>query len=134
MRKRIRVTLPDGFPVIVETAESPNKQRDLHPQPHPWVVSPDIEMLHELLPDYQELWDGYTSQWGASSRRAFAVTRMDGLSPNGVYRPGTTPAQVIGYTMLRHEMYGRALERLKAMHPQHAQWTRSNGQGPEARP
>lgn len=123
LRQRLRVSLPDQFPCIYETVDSPNRQRHLTPQPHPWVISPDLEMLTSLLPDYQELWDSYTSQWGDSARRTFAVGRLDGLKPNGVYRPGTTPEQVIGSTMLTHEdMYRRAPERLRAMHPRHADW------------
>lgn len=123
LRQRLRVTLPDQFPCIYETADSPNQRRHPNPQPHPWVISPDLDMLTALLPDYQDLWDSYTSQWGDDSRRTFAVGRLDGLKPHGVYRPGTTPEQVIGSTMLTHErMYHRAPERLRAMHPRHADW------------
>jgi hypothetical protein len=123
LRERIEIRLPDQFPCIYETADSPSRAGLAHPRPNPWVISPDIDMLHALLDDYQELWDAYTSQWGEKSRRTFAVGRLDGLKPHGVYRPGTTPEQVIGSTMLTHtDMYGRAPERLRAMHPQHATW------------
>lgn len=123
LRQEVKITLPDAFPCIYETADSPTQAGLKYPRPKPWVVSPDIEMLTALLPDYQELWDSYTSQWGPGSRRLFAVGRLDGLSPRGVYRPGTTPERVIGSTMLTHTgLYGRAPERLRRMHPQHAQW------------
>lgn len=123
LRQRLRITLPDQFPCIYETVDSPSRSGSAHlkPHPHPWVKSPDITMLEALLSDYQELWDAYTSQWGLTSRRTFAVGRLDGLSPGGLFRPGTTPEQVIGSTMLTHtDMYRRAPERLRQMHPRNA--------------
>lgn len=124
LRRDISITLPDGFPCIYETADSPNNSKSLNPRPQPWVVSPDTEMLHRLLPDYQELWDSYTSQWGSGSRRIFAVGLLDGVAPNRVHRPGTTPETVIGSTLLTHEaaMYATAPERLKRMHPLYKTW------------
>lgn len=125
VRARINVTLPDDFPCIYETPDSPHRSGTKDPEPNPWVVSPDIDMLTTLLPLYQELWDSYTNQWGPDSRRTFAVGRLDGLSVRGVYRPGATPEQVIGSTMLTHSrMYGTAPEHLRVMHPWHAQWTK----------
>ncbi len=124
LRDNYEIVLPDGFPCLFETPNSPKQSGHQHPKPKPWVVSPDIAMLEALLPDYQELWDSYTSQWGPDRRRVFAVGRLDGLSTSGIYRPGTTPEQVIGSTMLTHtDMYRRAPERLRAMHPMHATWT-----------
>lgn len=123
LRRNLAIRLPDQFPCIYETADSPTKSAHMHKRPTAWVISPDLDMLRALLDDYQELWDAYTSQWGATSRRTFAVGRLDGLTPHGVYGPGTTPEQVIGATMLTHsDMYARATERLRAMHPLHAQW------------
>lgn len=123
LRSRLSPTLPDQFPCIYETADSPSHSRHLNKRPHPWVVSPDIDMLQALLPDYQELWDSYTARWGESARRTMTVGRLDGLSPRGVYRPGATPAQVIGTTMLTHtDMCAKAPERLRAMHPQYERW------------
>lgn len=121
LRQRLTITLPDQFPCIYETPGSPNLARNKHKRPQPWVVSPDIDMLHALLADYQELWDSYTAQWGPTARRTFAVGRLDGVSPHGLYRPSTTPAQVIGSTMLTHtDMYRHAPERLRQVHPRHA--------------
>lgn len=123
LRRRVQVTLPDQFPCIYERPDSPNNARSPKRPPFVWVVSPDIDMLARLLPDYQDLWDSYTSQWGPSSRRVFAVGRLDGLQPHRVYRPRTTPGQVMGSTMLTHEgMYGRAAERLRRMHPMYSVW------------
>ena len=120
------VTLPDGFPAIYEVEDSPNKARNKYRTRDPWVVSPDEAMLIELLPMYQELWDAYTAQWGPASRRVFAVGRLDGMSPRGVYRPGTTPEQVVGETMITHgDMYQRAPQHIKEMHPLHESWERS---------
>jgi hypothetical protein len=115
------VTLPDGFPCIYEPAESPKRASVLNPAPFVWVASPDEEMLHKLLPLYRELWDSYENQWPHSENRQFVVGRLNGVSPRGVYRPGTTPAQVIGHTMLTHErMYGLAPAHLQQMHPRNA--------------
>jgi hypothetical protein len=127
LKNRLEVTLPDGFPCIYERVDSPNHLRNGVPNPHAkpfaWVVSPDITMLENVLDDYQLAWDSYTSQWGPSSRRLLAVGRLDGLSAYGVFRPGTTPEQVIAKTLITHDgMYRRVPERLQAMHPQHAQW------------
>ena len=122
---RRHVKLPDQFPCIHETPDSPSHRGHVPRALFAWVISPDIEMLRALLPVYQELWDAYTSQWGPSSRRTLAVGRLDGLDPQRVYRPGTTPAQVIGHALLVHDgMYQRAPEHLKAMCPRHEQWTR----------
>lgn len=123
LRERTKIVLPDQFPCIYETADSPHQAGVKYPKPSPWVVSPDIDMLTELLPTYQEAWDAYTAQWGEKSRRTFAVGRLDGLSTRGVYLPGTTPEQVMGHTMLVHTgIYRHAPEHIKAMHPQHASW------------
>lgn len=117
LRNRLKIVLPPQFPCIYEVPESPNLDgRQTHDPA--WVVSPDVDMLNQLLPDYQELWDCYTAVWGPTSRRLFAVGWLDGIKPHRVYRPGTTPADVIGNTMLIHtDMYARASERLQAMHP-----------------
>lgn len=126
VRERSTITLPDGFPCIYEQEDSPNKSAHKYPAPTAWVVSPDIDMLRELLPLYQELWDAYTSQWGPASRRVMAAGRLNGLSPRGVCRPGTTPEQVIGSTMLTHTgMYRTAPKHLQEMHPLREQWTAS---------
>lgn len=119
------ITLPDGFPCIYEPANSPRYRDYLRPRDHAWVVSPDEEMLHELLPLYRELWGSYEDQWPHSPNRTFEVGRLNGLSPFGVYRPDTTPAEVIGQTMLTHtDMYRRAPEHLREMHPLHERWSR----------
>lgn len=124
LRSRSRISLPDGFPCIYETPDSPSQERLLHPRPKAWVVSPDESMLTELLPVYQELWDHHTAQWGQTSRRVFALGHLDGLSPRRVYRPGTTVAQVIGGTMLLHtDFYQTAPDYIRAMHPMHDVWT-----------
>ncbi|BBX82235.1 hypothetical protein [Mycolicibacterium aubagnense] len=116
LRRRSKITLPDQFPCIYQTPDSPNRAGSKNPQPTPWVVSPDIAMLTSLLPDYQELWDSYTSRWGPGARRTFAVGRLDGLPTHNVYRPGTTPAQVLHSTLLTHSaMYTRAPERLREL-------------------
>ncbi len=120
------VALPDGFPAIYEVEDSPNKVRNMYPTRDPWVVSPDEGMLIELLPLYQELWDSYTAQWGPASRRIFAVGRLDGMRPRGVYRPGAAPEQVVGETMIIHQdMYRTAPQHIKEMHPLHESWARS---------
>ena len=119
------VTLPDGFPCIYEPASSPHNKGRLRPRDHAWVKSADKAMLEELLPLYRELWAAYESGWPQATRRRFEIGALNGLSPYGVYRPGTTAAEVIGETMLTHTgMYATAPEHLKAMHPQHDQWTR----------
>lgn len=125
LREQLSVTLPDQFPCLYETPDSPSQSRRKYPAPNPWVVSPDIDMLHLLLADYQQMWDAYTDQWGPASRRIFTVGRLDGLSPGQVYRPGATPADVIGHTMTvqGHDLYHRQDDRIRAMHPQHHQWT-----------
>lgn len=123
--QRDLITLPDDFPCIYEPATSPRQAGVRFPQPHPWVVSPDEAMLCELLPLYQELWGTYEAQWPNSPMRHFEVGRLSGLSPNGVYRPGATPSQVIANTMLTHTgMYATAPEHLRKMHPQYEQWTK----------
>lgn len=123
LRQRTRITLPDGFPCIYELAESPSRSNTLHPRPRPWVVSPDEEMLAELLPVYQELWDHQTRQWGPGSRRVFALGHLDGLSPRRVYRLGTTAAQVVGATMLAHtDLYHTAPEHIRVLHPMYNVW------------
>lgn len=129
LRQQRSVTLPDQFPCIYETEDSPNQRRSgAHFRLHAWVKSPDISLLRAVLDDYQELWDGYPAQWGPGARRTFAVGLHDGLSPYGVYRPGATPAQVIGSTMLTHpDMYRWASERLKRMHPNYPRWQKAKG-------
>ena len=123
LRERTKIVLPDQFPCIYETADSPTKADHKYPAPSAWVVSPDVDMLTRLLPIYQEAWDAYTSQWGPQSRRTFAVGALDGLSPRSVYLPGTTIEQVMAQTMYTHTgIYQRAPEHIKAMHPQHAGW------------
>jgi hypothetical protein len=122
---RDEITLTDGFPCIYEPATSPRNKGHLRPSNYAWVISPDEEMLHELLPLYRELWGSYEDQWPHTPNRTFEVGRLNGLSPFGVYRPGTTPAEVIGQTMITHtEMYRRAPEHLQRMHPLHEQWTK----------
>lgn len=115
------ITLPDQFPCIYDV----NSHHRI-PSYRAWVVSADADMLEALLPLYQELWDAYKSQWPekpADERMTFAVGAMDGLSPRGVYFPGTTAEEVIGKTMLVHEgMYRLAPEHLRVMHPLHSQW------------
>lgn len=132
LREHTTITLPDQFPCLYETPDSPSQSRHKYPAPNPWVASPDIDMLHELLPDYQQMWDAYTSQWGPQSRHTFTVGRLNGLSPRGVYRPGTTPAHVIGHTMLiqGHGLYHRQDNRIRAMHPLHDQWTTTTATSP----
>lgn len=120
------VTLPDGFPCIFEPVDSPRNARHVNQRRFVWVASPDEDMLHELLPLYRELWAAYENQWPTTPNRSFVVGRLDGVSPYGVFRPGATPADVIGRTMLTHDgMYARAPEHLKRMHPRHEDWTRS---------
>jgi len=119
-----RITLPAGFPCIYEPADSPRNANRIHAEAFAWVVSPDVDMLHELLPLYQELWTAYENQWPHTPNRSFLVGTLDDLSPRSVYRPGTTPAEVIGTTMLTHtDMYRTAPEHLRVMHPLHEQWT-----------
>ena len=123
--QRNEITLPDGFPCIYEPATSPRRATATRPRPEPWVVSPDEAMLHELLPLYEELWGAYQAQWPKSPKRIFEVGRLNGLSPNGVYRPGTTPAQVIANTMLTHTgMYATAPQHIREMHPMYERWTK----------
>ncbi|WP_026534626.1 hypothetical protein [Arthrobacter sp. H14] len=89
-----------------------------------WVVSPDEEMLRELLPLYRELWASYEAQWPHSPDRVFELDRLDGVPPHQVYRSETTVEQVIGATMLTHsEMYRTAPQHLRRMHPSHTHWT-----------
>lgn len=124
LRHHRRVTLPDQFPCIYETPDSPNRAGTPMPDGFAWVTSPDEDLLHAVLADYQELWDCYTSQWGPNRRRIFEVGKLDGLSPHGVYRPGTTPEQVLATTMLLHEeMYRRAPLRIRKHHPMFEIWT-----------
>jgi len=123
---RTEIVMPNGFPCIYEPADSPNNAGHLYPRASAWVASPDLTMLQELLPLYRELWSAYQGQWPGSPKRAFEVGTMNRVSPGGVYRPGTTPAQVIGETMIIHEdMYRTAPAHLREMHPLHAQWTAS---------
>jgi hypothetical protein len=120
------ITLPDGFPCIYEPADSPNKGDHLYKVPSVWVASPDEAMLHALLPLYRELWDAHESQWPHAPNRTFEVGRLDKVSPHRVYRPGTTPDQVIAQTMLTHDdMYRTAPEHLKKMHPRYDDWNKS---------
>jgi hypothetical protein len=110
--------MPDGFPCIFEPADSPKKADVLNPQPFVWVASLDERMLHELLPFYRELWGAYENQWPHSPHRTFEVGLLDGVATHGICRPGTTPAQVIGQTMLTHpDMQRTAPAHLRAMHP-----------------
>lgn len=119
------ITLPDGFPCIHEPADSPRSKTSKNPRVFNWVVSPDEEMLRELLPLYRDLWASYKAQWPHSPNRVFELGRLDGVAPHQVYRPGTTVEQVIGATMLTHtEMYRTAPQHLREMHPSYAQWTR----------
>lgn len=117
------ISLPNDFPCIYEPAGSRNAANTPRRTPFAWVVSPDEAMLHDLLPLYRELWDAYESQWPHTPNRTFEVGRLSGLPAVNVYRPGTTPSDVIGTTMLTHtDMYARAPEHLRQMHPLHAQW------------
>lgn len=126
---RKEITLPDGFPCIYEPVDSPNMARVLHPRPNPWVVSPDMGMLEELLPLYRELWAAYENQWPHTPNRVFEVGRLDDLPARAVYRPGTTPAEVIGATMVTHDgIYARAPEHLRRMHPLHERWQQNNAE------
>lgn len=97
--KRLKVTMPPGFVCIYERADSPEQQRDERflrfAKDKPWVVSPDIDMLEELLPHLQELWDNYTSQWGPTARRVFAIGPLDDVPVYRVYRPGVTADEVL---------------------------------------
>ena len=118
VRAATKITLPDGFPCIYETADSPSQKRssgiggtpmtpsDSTSRPYPWVVSPDLDMLTELLPEYQAMWDDYTEVmhpwWGPDSRRTFAVGHLDGLRATGVYRVGTTVDEVLRQTASLH--------------------------------
>lgn len=86
------------------------------PRPFPWVVSPDENMLQELLPLYQELWDCYTSQWGPQSRRVMVFGHLNGLSPHGVYLPGITKEQIIVRTIIMHGMNSRLTTRLEKIY------------------
>ncbi|ROR75984.1 hypothetical protein SAMN06295974_3871 [Plantibacter flavus] len=120
---RSSIRLPDGFPCIYEPADSPRNAGLLRPRDEVWVASPDVNMLNELLPLYQELWTAYEDQWPHSPNRVFVVGRLDGVSPTSVYRPGTTPGTILGDTMLTHsDMYRRAPAHLKHHHPLHDQW------------
>jgi hypothetical protein len=117
---RDEITMPDGFPCIYEPAKS-NRNA-----PFVWVASADETMLQELLPLYRELWSAYEDQWPNTPNRVFEIGRLNNVSPHGIYRPGTTPEQVIGETMITHsDMYRRAPEHLKKLHPQHASWVES---------
>lgn len=118
------ITLPDGFPCIYEPADPHYATR----RPFVWVASPDADMLQRLLPYYQELWRAYASQWPGKVERTLLFGHLDGLPTTGVYRPGTTHEQVIGDTMMTHNMYALAPEHLRRMHPQHEQWTRSQAE------
>lgn len=119
------ITLPPGFPCIYEPADSPRKADHKYPEPFVWVASPDEEMLREVLPLYRELWASYESQWPTSPSRTFEVGRLDGISPHGVFRPGATPEDVIAATLITHsDMYRRAPEHLKKMHPMYDSWAR----------
>lgn len=123
LRRAVRVTMPDQFPCLYESDARADRK------PIVWVASPDIAMLEALLPDYQALWDSHTDQWGPSHRRTFAVGLLDGVAATGIQRPGTTPEEVLVHTMVVHEMYGRAPERLKALHPHHERWTAERAEG-----
>lgn len=104
-----KVFLPDGFPCIFETEDSPNQNRSPRTKHRSsmayraWVVSPDEDMLKELLPDYQALWDHHVlvdnAHWGPGARRTFAVGRANELRPQSMYRPGTTALQVLQSTI-----------------------------------
>lgn len=123
---RNEITMPDGFPCIYVPADSPSNVQISRPSPFVWVASADEAMLHELLPLYRELWGAYEAQWRHTPNRTFVVGRLDKVAPYGVYRPGTTPAEVIGQTMLTHQgMYKTAPAHLRQMHPLHEQWTSS---------
>lgn len=113
LQESLIIRLPDQFPCIYETPDSPNLQRypdtGVHRETNDmraWVVSPDEDMLNELLPDYQGLWDHHilecNSHWGPSSRRTFAVGKLDRLRPSSLYRPGTTAVQVLRATIATH--------------------------------
>jgi hypothetical protein len=117
---RDEITMPNGFPCIYEPANSPRNAEALNPKPFVWVASPDEAMLHELLPLYRELWDSYEAQWSHTPNRTFEVGRLNRVAASGVYRPGTTPVDVISQTMLTHsDMYRTAPDHLRQMHPFH---------------
>lgn len=109
-----QITMPAGFPCIVEPEDSPRRAQVLRPQALIWVASPDEDMLTELLPLYQELWDGYHSQW-SSPGRVFRLDHRDDVTTSKIYRPGTTAAQVLLATvdLHGHEMFRRAPQHVK---------------------
>lgn len=122
----VRPTLPDAFPVIYETEESPNLRRSWAgpveiPDPayrsraeHVWVAHPDHDLLVALLPEYQALWDAYTEQWGGAARRTFAVAPVDGVQVHSLYRPDTTADEILLSTRQLHGMPAAGLpERLR---------------------
>lgn len=121
---RNSIALPDGFPCIYEPADSPRRSGTLTPQPFVWVASPDEELLEAALPLYRELWASYESQWPTSPSRTFVVGRLDGVKPRDVIRPGATVRHIIAQTFLTHpDMYSRAPEHLRQMHPHYEQRT-----------
>ncbi|WP_277209200.1 hypothetical protein [Isoptericola croceus] len=114
---RSDLTLPDGFPVIVEVSSSPNLVRwprpEYVPARHVWVAHPDVEVLRGLLDDYQAMWDGYTAQWGPNARRLFTVAGVDGVSAGGLYRPEASPDDVLRQTAQVHGMQRWLPQRLR---------------------
>lgn len=103
------VYLPGEFPCIYEVADSPNQVRNgALGRPHAWVVSPDLDMLTALLPEYQAMWDDYVlvmhPWWGDTARRVFAVGHLPHLEPHQLYRPGTTVDDVLRLTANLHGM------------------------------
>lgn len=111
-----KILLPDGFPCIFEPVDSPAQSHNGRlARVTPWVVSPDQDMLTDLLPEYQAMWDDYVlvqhHWWGPDARRTFVVGTLDELPSHGVFRVGTTVDDVLRKTANLHGM--RLPERLR---------------------
>lgn len=83
-----------------------------------WVASLDKDMLEKLYPFYCELWENYENQWPHTPNRKLLLGQPGNVRPSDMVIPNTTPAEIIGVTMLKHDgMYSRAPRHLQLMHP-----------------
>lgn len=95
LMRRLEVMMPEGFPVIFEDRGPRNS-------PFVWVAHPNIDVLNEVFDDYQQMWDNYTAQWGARSRRTLKVGRLNRVSASGVFRPEATAQDILSAAFLTH--------------------------------
>jgi hypothetical protein len=104
----LRVTLPDDFPCIVEAEWSPNLRdgqslsSPYRLSQHVWVAHPDDDLLHDLLPEYQAMWDACVTM--PRFRRVFAIARVSGVDVGYLRLPDSIVDDILRDTSTTHRL------------------------------